>query len=643
MTHTLDLYYRLYDGNAPLASKRPLYSNHRNVSSIDGSDIPPPYTVENVTRFILEREAQPNAYPTAEVYVDRRDIRPAAAGTIIDIEQGPNTRPVDALRLVLRPDSRRSPSACATTAPTKAQIMALFPHPGPALTLETPVRWPGVCTASTTAVREYLVMDYERHHGYAPFFSSMFDDPLSCKCRFFNCKGFHNHTPFHLLTEYTLGAGPPHLAAIWQQHVNLERKQFKSDQPITRGNFNEHLGNEKYYQAYLHFFSDVVLRKPVDAVLEEWIFAPKMNIEASIKGGEQPEMLNRLLAGVMHPLIYVGFGLDFRCVNLLGLIVEILTVRLAASRVLWLKVCMPLLIQRGRINKPPTGLAQAAVHKSGSSALLPRHLFNTSSIPHTGAGTPAFSIAARILRDPKFANANLNLPFDEVHAQFGADVQKYAAEWMVNGVDPEEVKVKVRELTFLNIMIYTVGGWREGEGFRQAEFTLMHLVTSSITLPSYMAVLSNPSSKSLLLRAYFSRSLTYWISRGRPPLDLRSFFSTSVVPTIPGNATHPYTSAFPGPASPGALTPNPWLQIIQSALVHPDDHLCKLQRALAHYASLYGDVPAGTFKGTELDGSELVDGSFFVRSAGLTMERMGRVREGEKDRFWSGDPNHPDS
>ncbi|KAJ6467100.1 hypothetical protein C8R47DRAFT_33770 [Mycena vitilis] len=589
MTPTVELYYRLYDGNAPLASKHPLYSNHRNVSSIDGSDIPPPYTVENITRFILEREAQANAYPTAEVYVDRRDIRPAAAGTIIDIDQGANTQPVNALRLVLRPDSRRRPSACAATAPSKAQIMALFPHPGPALTLETPVRWPGVCTASTTAVSEYLVMDYERHHA------------------FFNCKGFHNHTPFHLLTEYTLGAGPPHLEAIWKQHVKLERKQFKSDNPITRGNFNDHLGNEKYYQAYLHFFSDVVLRKPVDAVLEEWIFAPKMNHDDCIKGGEQPEMLNRLLAGVMHPLIYIGFGLDF---SLPGLVAE--------------------------------GLAQAAVHKSGSSALLPRHLFNTSSI-HAGAGTPAFSIAARILRDPKFANVDLDLPFDEVHAQFGADVQKYAAEWMVDGVDPEVVKLKVRELTFLNIMLYTVGGWRDGAGFRQAEFTLMHLVTSSITLPSYMAVLSNPSSKSLLLRAYFSRSLTYWISRGRPPLDVRSFFSTSVVPTIPGNATSPYISAFPGPASPGALTPNPWLQIVQSALVHPDDHLCKLQRALAHYASLYGDVPAGTFKGTELDGSELVDGSLFVRSAGLTMERMGRVREGEKDRFWSGDPNHPGS
>ncbi|KAJ7697895.1 hypothetical protein B0H17DRAFT_927999, partial [Mycena rosella] len=73
----------------------------------------------------------------------------------------------------------------------------------------------------------------------------------------------------------------------------------------------------------------------------------------------------------------------------------------------------------------------------------------------------------------------------------------------------------------------------------------------------------------------------------------------------------------------------PWLEIIQPALVHPDDHLCKVQRALAHYWSLYGDMAPGEFKDTE--------------AAGLTMERMGRVREGEKDRFWANHPNHPGS
>ncbi|KAJ7910324.1 hypothetical protein B0H13DRAFT_2329443 [Mycena leptocephala] len=99
-------------------------------------------------------------------------------------------------------------------------------------------------------------------------------------------------------------------------------------------------------------------------------------------------------------------------------------------------------------------------------------------------------------------------------------------------------------------------------------------------MPSYMASISSPASKSILLRAYFSRSLAYWISRGRPILNIRSFFTSSMVPMILGPTPTPYSSAFPKPTAPGALTPNPWLQIIQSALVHPDDHLGKFQHML---------------------------------------------------------------
>ncbi|KAJ7023708.1 hypothetical protein C8F04DRAFT_1213242 [Mycena alexandri] len=476
-------------------------------------------------------------------------------------------------------------------APSKSQLAMLWPNPGPPLTTEAPVRWPGISPASTAALREYLQKDYEQHHG------------------FFNNRGFHNHTPFHLLVEWVLGGTPAHLSAIWDQHVAIERPQFQSPHAITAETFNDHLGDENYYQAYLYFFSDVVLRKPAHVVLEEWIFSSRVNYD-TLKDG----MFNRLLAGVMHPLIYVGFGLEF---SLPGLVAE--------------------------------GLAHAAVHKNSTSTLLPRYMFETPSVPRPmtmgahSAGVHAFSILARIQREHRFNNVVPNFKFDDIHTQYGEDIQRYAAEWIVEGMDSKEVAEKVKELIFLNVMIYAMGGWSEEKGFRYAEFTLMHLVTSSITMSSYMASISTPASKTMLLRAYFSRSLAYWISRGRPILNIRSFFASSTVPTIPGPTPTPYSSAFPKPTALGALTPNPWLQIIQSALVHPDDHLGKFQRTLAYYGALYGAVTAGEFKGTELDGSDYVDGTLFLRAAGLTMEKMGRVREGEKDQYWTNDPNFPTS
>jgi hypothetical protein len=43
----------------------------------------------------------------------------------------------------------------------------------------------------------------------------------------------------------------------------------------------------------------------------------------------------------------------------------------------------------------------------------------------------------------------------------------------------------------------------------------------------------------------------------------------------------------------------------------------------------FGSTPAGYFTGTELKDTELIDGTLFVRVAGLTTGRLGWVREGE--------------
>ena len=42
----------------------------------------------------------------------------------------------------------------------------------------------------------------------------------------------------------------------------------------------------------------------------------------------------------------------------------------------------------------------------------------------------------------------------------------------------------------------------------------------------------------------------------------------------------------------------------------------------------------GHFKGTELEGAEVLDGSLFARIAGLTASRLGWMREGEEQRQW---------
>ena len=70
-------------------------------------------------------------------------------------------------------NSHRRNTATHRTAmsPSRTQLAALWPNPGPSLTVDTPARWPGSTPTSTAAVRGYLQQDFERHHGYAQFFN----------------------------------------------------------------------------------------------------------------------------------------------------------------------------------------------------------------------------------------------------------------------------------------------------------------------------------------------------------------------------------------------------------------------------------------------------------------------------------------
>jgi len=157
------------------------------------------------------------------------------------------------------------------------------------------------------------------------------------------------------------------------------------------------------------------------------------------------------------------------------------------------------------------------------------------------------------------------------------------------------------------------------------------MVTSSIFLPSLIAYLS-PRAQVLLLRAYFATVVAWWVTRGRPSLDFRSFFeSTPTVPIPPNSPAVPPADLIP---TQNTQIPNPFLPLIQSSIAHPSDHHPKIQRAFAHFSTIYGTRPKGYFAGTELDGAEELDGSLFLRAAVLTADFMGWVREGEEAGAW---------
>ncbi|KAK7696386.1 hypothetical protein QCA50_001040 [Cerrena zonata] len=207
----------------------------------------------------------------------------------------------------------------------------------------------------------------------------------------------------------------------------------------------------------------------------------------------------------------------------------------------------------------------------------------------------------------------------------------------------------------MNSVIYAVGGYGgrhvdEKKEFN-ADFLFMHLVTSALFLPSLMAYLK-PASSAILLKTYLTSSLIVYIAGGAPALPITEIFNnTTDSPVQPGVQPTPTNRFARGPGAAGVtdqhekvweeaskiLTPNPWMPIIQTTLVHPNEHLCKLQRALAHFAAELGETPAGTFTNLVdggLKGAESLDGTLFIRAAGLTANRLGWIREGQDMRLW---------
>ncbi|EDR02238.1 uncharacterized protein LACBIDRAFT_309882 [Laccaria bicolor S238N-H82] len=416
--------------------------------------------------------------------------------------------------------------------------------------------WPGRTPASIATLRQILKDNHEKWHIY------------------FNTRGFHNHAAHTVIALWALGANEEILNAAYRYASSYLLPLFESPGLINEGNWETHLGDEKYYQAYISFFTEEVKAKGVDAVLEEYVFATSANYVSGQT--EQPQMLGRLLDAVIHPLIHVGYGVEF---GLPGMVIE--------------------------------GLAWTAVHKGFSTSVLTQTLFSEPAPEKKDHPTHAFTVLGRVISDPRLAN--------------NADpqvIKEYVDQWQPEG----DVAKHLEELLWVNSLVYGVAGLEEIGQFN-ADFFYMHLVTSSIFLPSLCARLTE-RSQTLFLRSYFLISLSLYVERGRPALDIPRFFANDTT-LHPADDSTPHAEGLV--SLPSGVTPNPWLSVIQTSLVHHDEHVPKLQRALCYLAELFGGTPAGYFKNTELKDAELVDGTLFVRTANLSAKRTGRGEVPSRD------------
>jgi hypothetical protein len=83
----------------------------------------------------------------------------------------------------------------------------------------------------------------------------------------------------------------------------------------------------RYYDAYLAFFTDYLQSHSPAEALERFVFSPACNFRSDLaaagdhgsKEGVQPQMLSRVLGGLLHPFIHLAYGFEF---DILGQIAQ---------------------------------------------------------------------------------------------------------------------------------------------------------------------------------------------------------------------------------------------------------------------------------------------------------------------------------
>ncbi|KAF2803118.1 uncharacterized protein BDZ99DRAFT_427605 [Mytilinidion resinicola] len=364
----------------------------------------------------------------------------------------------------------------------------------------------GITAESAEAASKLLQENHDQHHI------------------FFNESGYHNHIAHHLLTIFALGASPSTLKKQYDANKSYQRPVVALERSVIDDmhdpdRFKSYLGKEKYYRDFLVFFEKEIEQKGWENVLNEYVFA----------GDERAEdLLVRMYAGFLHPIIHLGFGVEFQ---------------------------QPAIIAEA--------LAQAAIHDTWIGRfLLPAE--EAAKKINVSKSKSLVELLAEIQADKKLSTAadwdDGNKIRDGLLKRAPNEMIKYASRY---SVQESELDEKVAEMT--NTAIYYTSSAQNPKKLIKFDFYYMHCVNASIFFSTFLKQgwLSN-ANKARILEWKGRLDLAMYASRRSPDLLI-----DEVTNYQPKNATKDASES--------------WASIFERVRNTDDDgHAAKLVRAVAH-------------------------------------------------------------
>ncbi|KAL6702627.1 hypothetical protein ACN47E_001296 [Coniothyrium glycines] len=325
----------------------------------------------------------------------------------------------------------------------------------------------GLTTESAEKTSHLLQINHEKHHT------------------FFNRSGFHNHIAHHLCTLFALGASPAEIQKAYDGNVSYQRpsvglKDSVIDDMRQPERFSTRLGKERYYHDFLVFFQKEIDHKGWQSVVNEYLFA----------GDERADdLLVRLFAGLLHPIIHLGFGIEFQ---------------------------QPALIAEA--------LAQAAVHDDWM-ALLFLGCEEAVKTKRSGEGERK-TIVQLLEQGRKDATLSQAARFEDGNKIRGGVLERayeemidLATEYRIK--DEDDLEEKTAEM--INAAVYFTGAAQRPPRHIKFDFFYMHCVNSSIFFANFLASTNGfltPATRRRLLEWKVWNDVTLYISRGCPELLL---------------------------------------------------------------------------------------------------------------------------
>lgn len=297
---------------------------------------------------------------------------------------------------------------------------------------------------------------------------------------YFNNDGFHNHIAHHLLTTYALAASAEDLQHHFDSNKTYQRPQESYDQKIVTEmrdptKFTKYLGDEHQYSNYLRFFQEEIDKLGWQATVNRCVFA----------GDELAnKMLPLMFAGFLHPLIHLGFGIEFE---------------------------QPAIIAEA--------LAQGATHSDWIAKYF--HSTEQAANKHRSSSSKSMAELLDEVRNDKELHAapqfkDGNKIRDGILARAGERMISVASQYHIK---PSELEEKTAEM--INTAAYFTGAAQRKDRVVKFDFFYMHCLNSSIFFSSFLKQdwLSD-ANKARLLEWKVWNDLAMYASRKSPELLL---------------------------------------------------------------------------------------------------------------------------